>query len=108
VLDCSGTPGALADALEVLEPGGTYIEVALTAEVGSAPLLRLVVDSLTIAGSCAFDAPTYARAVDHIAAGRVPVASLISERVGLEATPEALVRLRAPGQLVRLLTRPWD
>jgi len=28
--------------------------------------------------------------------------------VGLEATPEALVRLRTPGDLVRVLTRPWD
>jgi hypothetical protein len=38
----------------------------------------------------------------------VPVAALISERVGLEATPGALARLRAPGDLVRVLTRPWD
>jgi threonine dehydrogenase-like Zn-dependent dehydrogenase len=108
VLECSGAPGALAQALEVLEPGGTYVEVALTSETAGVPLLRLVADGLTIVGSCAFDAATYARAVDHIAAGRAPVATIVSERVGLEATPEALVRLRAPGDLVRVLTRPWD
>jgi threonine dehydrogenase-like Zn-dependent dehydrogenase len=108
VLECSGAPGAVAQALDVLEPGGTYVEVALTTEMAMVPLLRLVGGGLTIVGSCAFDAPTYARAVDHIAAGRVPVAALISERVGIEATPEALVRLRTPGDLVRVLTRPWD
>jgi len=108
VLECSGAPGAFVEALDVLEPGGSYVEVAITAETAPVPLLRLVVDGVTIVGSCAFDAPTYARAVEHIGAGRVPVASLVSERVGLEATPEALVRLRTPGDLVRVLTRPWD
>jgi (R,R)-butanediol dehydrogenase / meso-butanediol dehydrogenase / diacetyl reductase len=108
VLECSGAPGALAQAVEVLEPGGTCVEVALTTETAPVPLLRLVGDGLTICGSCAFDAPTYARAVDHIGAGRVPVAALISERVGLDATPAALARLRTPGDLVRVLTRPGD
>jgi threonine dehydrogenase-like Zn-dependent dehydrogenase len=108
VLECSGAPGALPHALDVLEPGGVHVEVALTAEAASVPLLRLVAAGVTITGSCAFDAHTYARAVEHIVAGRAPVASLISERVGLDATPDALVRLRAPGDLVRVLTRPGD
>jgi threonine dehydrogenase-like Zn-dependent dehydrogenase len=108
LLDCSGAPGTLAEAMDVLEPGGTYVEVALTAEVPPVPLIRLVGGGLTIVGSCAFDAPTYARAVDHIGAGRVPVASLVSERIGLDATPRALVRLRAPGDTVRTLSRPWN
>jgi threonine dehydrogenase-like Zn-dependent dehydrogenase len=108
VLECSAAPGAVAEALDVLEPAGTCVEVALAAEVLPVPLIRLVGEGLTLTGSCAFDAPTYARAVDHLAAGRVPAAALISERVGLDATPDALVRLRTPGHLVRLLTRPWD
>jgi threonine dehydrogenase-like Zn-dependent dehydrogenase len=108
VLECSGAPGVLGDALAVLEPGGTYVEVALTAEVASVPLIRLVADGLTVAGSAAFDDPTYVAAVDHIAAGRVPVASVVSERVGLDAIPDALVRLRTPGELVRVLARPGD
>jgi len=49
-----------------------------------------------------------ARAVEHISAGRVAVASLVSERVALDATPDARIRLRTPGDLVRVLTRPWD
>ena len=108
VLECSGAPGAVAEAVQVLEPGGTCVEVALAADAPPVPLIRLVGEGLTVTGSCAFDTPTYDRAVGHIVAGRAPVASLISERVGLDATPEALVRLRTPGELVRMLTRPWD
>jgi threonine dehydrogenase-like Zn-dependent dehydrogenase len=108
VLECSAAPGAFDEALDVLEPAGTCVEVALSSEVPPVSLFRLVGEGLTLTGSCAFDGPTYDRAVGHIAAGRVPVASLISERVGLDATPDALVRLRTPGELVRMLTRPWD
>jgi threonine dehydrogenase-like Zn-dependent dehydrogenase len=108
VLECSGAPGALAEALDVLEPGGVCVEVALATDVTPVPSIRLVAEGLTLTGNCAFDARTYDRAVAHIVTGQVPVASLISERVGLDATPEALVRLRTPGELVRLLTRPWD
>jgi threonine dehydrogenase-like Zn-dependent dehydrogenase len=108
VLECSAAPGAFAEALDVLAPAGTCVEVALSPEIQPVALFRLVSEGLTLTGSCAFDGATYDRAVEHIAAGRVPVASLISERVGLDATPQALVRLRKPGELVRLLTRPWD
>lgn len=35
VLECSASPGAFAEGLAVLEPGGTCVEVALTPEVAS-------------------------------------------------------------------------
>ena len=106
VLECSGAKGSVAEALDVLEPGGTCVEVALTPEAAAVPLLRLVGDGLRLTGTCAFSYPVYEAAVAHLAAGRVPAADLISERVSLDETPSALVRLRQPGDLVRILTRP--
>jgi threonine dehydrogenase-like Zn-dependent dehydrogenase len=106
VLECSAAPGAVAEALDVLEPGGVCVEVALTAESVPVSLGRLVAEGLRLAGSCAFSHGTYQVAVEHIVAGRVPVAALISERVSLADTPAALVRLRRPGELVRVLVRP--
>jgi threonine dehydrogenase-like Zn-dependent dehydrogenase len=106
VLECSAAPGSVAEALSVLEPGGCCVEVALTAEAAAVPLGPLVGDGLRLAGSCAFSYPAYQAAVGHIASGRVPAGDLISERVNLAATPSALVRLRQPGDLVRVLTCP--
>ncbi len=106
VLECSAAPGAVAEALGVLAPGGICVEVALTSESAPVPLGKLVGDGLRLAGSCAFAYPTYSAAVGHIVSGRVPVTELISERVTLAATPDALARLRRPGSLVRILTRP--
>ena len=59
-----------------------------------------------IVGSCAFSDDTYAESVAHLAAGRVPVERLVSERVSLDDTPDALRRLQAPGSLVRIISRP--
>jgi (R,R)-butanediol dehydrogenase / meso-butanediol dehydrogenase / diacetyl reductase len=106
VLECSAAPGAITEALEVLEPGGTCVEVALTQEAPGISMFAMVASGLRLAGSCSFAPEDYEAAVGHIAAGRVPVADIISERVGLDAVPEALTRLRHPGHLVRVLTRP--
>jgi threonine dehydrogenase-like Zn-dependent dehydrogenase len=105
-IECSGAPGSVAEALGLLEPGGSCVEVALTSEDAAVPLLRMVGDGLRLSGTCAFSNPVYEAAVGHLAAGRVPAADLISDRVSLEDTPAALVRLREPGDLVRILTRP--
>lgn len=107
-LECSAAPGAVAESLGLLEPGGICVEVALTAEATPVPLDQLVGDGLRLSGSCAFSDETYQAAVRHISAGRAPVASLISERVSLAAVPDALARLRQPGHLVRVLARPGE
>jgi threonine dehydrogenase-like Zn-dependent dehydrogenase len=106
VLECSAAPGAVADALAVLEPGGVCVEVALTSESAAVPLGQLVGEGLRLAGSCAFSYPDYEAAIGYVVSGRVPVTALISERVSLAQTPAALARLREPGALVRILTRP--
>jgi (R,R)-butanediol dehydrogenase / meso-butanediol dehydrogenase / diacetyl reductase len=106
VLDCSGAIGLLRESLEVLEPGGAFVEVALTTDVPAVPLFDLVQGGLRMYGTCAYSYQTYEAAVGHIAAGRVAVADLISERVSLDETPDALVRLRTPGDLVRILSLP--
>jgi threonine dehydrogenase-like Zn-dependent dehydrogenase len=105
-LECSAAPGAFSEALSVLEPGGTCVEVALTPEVVSLPLLRMLSEGLHLVGACAFSDDTYRESVAHLAAGRVPVERLVSERVSLDDTPDALRRLQAPGSLVRILSRP--
>jgi threonine dehydrogenase-like Zn-dependent dehydrogenase len=106
VLDCSGAVELFAETMDLLEGGGAFVEVALTADVPSVPLFGLVQGGLRVYGTCAYSYATFEAAVDHIAAGRVPVDAIISERVSLDDTPDALRRLRAPGELVRILSLP--
>ena len=106
VLECSASPGAFNEALAVTEPGGTVVEVALTPESASVPLFPLISEGHHVVGSCAFSDETYRESVAHLAAGRVPVERLVSERVSLDDTPDALRRLQTPGSLVRIISRP--
>jgi threonine dehydrogenase-like Zn-dependent dehydrogenase len=106
VIECSGAPGAVQESIGVLEPGGRCVAVALSSEVVAMSVLGMVSDGIGILGSCAFDAAGYAAAVEHIAAWRVPVADIISERIGLREVPDMLTRLREPGDVVRVLAKP--
>lgn len=106
VLDCSGAAGLFSETMELLEGGGAFVEVALTSDVPSVPLFGLVQGGLRVYGTCAYSYATFEAAVDHIAAGRVPVEEIISERVSLDETPDALRRLSKPGELVRILSLP--
>ncbi len=105
-LECSAAPGAFTEALSVVEPGGTCVEVALTPEVASVPLFGMLSEGHHLVGACAFSDETYRESVAHLAAGRVPVERLVSERVPLDGTPDALRRLQTPGSLVRILSLP--
>jgi threonine dehydrogenase-like Zn-dependent dehydrogenase len=109
VLECSAAPGAFTEAMSVTEPGGTVVEVALSPEAPSLPLfIGFVSEGLHLAGACAFSDETYRTVVDHLINGRAPVERLVSERVSLGQTPDALIRLRTPGALVRIISRPQD
>jgi len=79
---------------------------ATTPEAAAVPLFPLISEGHHVVGACAFSDQTYAESVAHLAAGRVPVERLVSERVTLDETPDALRRLQTPGSLVRIISRP--
>lgn len=105
--ECSASIQGYEDSLRVLAPAGTFVEVALAGEPVTLDLRQLLGGGLRLAGSCAFGPAEYERAVAHLRAGEVDAAGMISERVGLDELPDALVRLRRPGELVRVVVQPW-
>jgi threonine dehydrogenase-like Zn-dependent dehydrogenase len=105
--ECSGAASALDETLSVLAPGGTSVQLALTPGPSPVHARQLAARGLRVVGSCAFTAATYQRAVGYLTSGQVDGGGLISERVPLAAGPDALLRLRRPGDLVRVLVQPW-
>lgn len=107
VYECSAAPDALAQCVPALAVGGTVVEVGLPSEPATLDTRAFVGRNLHMVGSCAFGVAEYRRSLQLLCSGAVNVGPLISERVSLAGAPDALHRLRRPGDLVGVLVQPW-
>ena len=107
VYECSAAPDALGQCVAVLAVGGTVVEVGLPSQPATLDVRQFVSRNLHLAGTCAFGVPEYRRALELLCSGAVDVGPLVSERVPLAGAPDALYRLRRPGDLVGVLVQPW-
>jgi threonine dehydrogenase-like Zn-dependent dehydrogenase len=100
VVDCTGSSSGLPTALRLVRPRGTIVMKTTVAGEQTLAWAPFVINEVTLVGSrCGpFDA-----ALAALAAGRIPVAPLISDRFDLTRGVEALARAQAPGVLKVLL-----
>jgi threonine dehydrogenase-like Zn-dependent dehydrogenase len=85
---------------------GTIVQVAMGPTPSPLPTGRFVSKNLKLVSATGFSPDDFSLALDLIASGRVQVQPLISERIPLEAAPEAFVRLRTPESAVGVLVQP--
>jgi threonine dehydrogenase-like Zn-dependent dehydrogenase len=100
VIDCTGSPDGLADAIKLVRPRGTIVMKTTCKAPAGADLTPLVVNEITILGSrCGpFD-----EALDALASRKIDVASLVTRRMPLSSGPDALALAAQPDQLKVLL-----
>ncbi len=104
VVDCTGSPGGLADALELVRPTGTVILKTTVAGRNGADLNRLVIDEVTLLGSrCGPFAP----AMQALEERKVDVKPLISKVFPIEQGVEAFAYAARKGVL-KVLIRMQD
>lgn len=106
VIDCTGAPAAIEDAMTRVRRGGTYLQFGVTSmdvEVPVSPF-RLFRDEITIIGSRAIFR-SFGRAVDLLAAGVFDTSKLVSHRFSLDQLDEALDLARS-GAHGKILIRP--
>lgn len=102
VVECTGDPGGLATARRLVRPAGTIVLKSTYRGRTDLDFVRLVVDEVTLIGSrCGPFAP----ALDRLARGALPVASLVDARFDLSAGEDALARAAQPGTL-KVILRP--
>lgn len=106
IFDCAGPTDALWTLQQVVAPNGTCVLLALTDEPAPVNVRLAIRKGLHIVGSSAYTREIFRSAVDHLAAGRVPGHILISETISLDEAPEAMVRMRTPGDTVGLVVHP--
>lgn len=100
VVVCCGAPGAIKQALESVERGGTVLFFAPTEKSRQVPIPFNDLfwrAEITLTSSYAASPQDYKDALDLIAAKRIKVADLITHRLGLAETGEGF-RLVAQGR----------
>ncbi|GAB3691999.1 alcohol dehydrogenase catalytic domain-containing protein [Angustibacter aerolatus] len=96
VVDATGHPAAIEDAIGRVARRGTYLQFGVAAPSARVPLspYDLFDREIRLVGSKSF-AYSFERALGLLAAGAVDTATLVSHRLPLPAYPEALTVLRS-------------
>jgi len=106
VIDATGSPRAIADALGRVSKGGTYLQFGVPPEDARVEFdpFRVYKQEISILGSMAV-LHSFERAADLFATGLIPPEVFISHRFPLEQAPEAMA-LFAAGQGRKVLIQP--
>jgi threonine dehydrogenase-like Zn-dependent dehydrogenase len=104
VIDATGSPGALAEALALVRPRGTIVLKTTVAAHHALDLAPAVINEITIVGSRCGSFPP---ALDALAGGRVRVAPLVAATYELSDGVAAFAHAAQPGSL-KVLVRPGD
>lgn len=100
VVEATGTLSGFRRAVELTEPRGTLVLKSTVAAREPLDLAPLVIHEITVVGSRCGPFPP---ALEALAAGRIAVDPLISERIPLAQAPLALEHAARPGALKILI-----
>ena len=101
VVDATGSPRGLEEALRLVEPRGTVVMKSTFHQPASFDIAKLVVDEVTLLGSRCGNLGT---SLDMLSGGRVSVSEMVSRTFPLEAALEAFEFLATTSCLKVLLT----
>jgi len=101
VVEATGSPAGLADALRLVEPRGTVVMKSTFREPAQFDTAKLVVDEIRLVGSrCG----NFTVALGLLAEGAIRVRELVSRTFPLEQGPEAFAYLERPSCLKVLIS----
>ncbi len=107
VMECAGTGSAAALALELVAPLGRVVAVGIAPEPFTFDPMPFIFKEVDIRGAIIYRRDDFGAAIALLAAGRIPSAELISDRVGFERAEETFRALLAPGnQRIKVLLDP--
>ena len=105
LLECSGHPGATADAIRAVAPAGTVVLVGMGGDEMTLPVSRIQERELTVTGTFRY-AHTWPAAIALAASGRVQLDRLVTGHYGLDRVAEALSVGRSDVHAVKPVVRP--
>jgi L-iditol 2-dehydrogenase len=100
VIECVGTVGALARAMEMVRTGGRILAYGTMTETGGElPFYDLYHKEITIVAARAARTEDFPASLEMVASGRVALDPLVSARFSMDRAEDALTAGAAPGAL---------
>jgi L-iditol 2-dehydrogenase len=105
LLECSGRPEVIADALPTVARAGRVVLVGMGADEVPLPVSRIQEYELTVTGTFRY-AHTWPAAISLASTGRVQLDRLVTGHYGLDQVREALTANRNDAKTVKPIVRP--
>jgi L-gulonate 5-dehydrogenase len=106
VVDCTGAPAAIADAVTMVAPAGRVVVVGISHQQVALPVDAFTRKELDLLGSTVCTAADFAEAVRLVGRHRVQVERLVTHQVPLADAPAAVEHaLHHPGEVLKLVVR---
>jgi L-iditol 2-dehydrogenase len=105
LLECSGHPEAIADALPTVARAGRVVLVGMGADEAPLPISRIQEYELTVTGTFRY-AHTWPAAISLASTGRVQLDRLVTGHYGLDQVREALTANRDDAKAGKPIVRP--
>ena len=106
VFECVGVPGMLDDLMAAALHGTRIVVVGVCMEPDTIHPLLGIMKELQLQFVLGYTPEEFATTLRHIAEGEIPVAPLITGRVGLEGVPAAFDELASPERHAKILVQP--
>jgi (R,R)-butanediol dehydrogenase/meso-butanediol dehydrogenase/diacetyl reductase len=107
VFECVGKPGLIDFCVSLVRPRGTVAVLGLCTSPDHMDSFRAISKEVNILMSVFFDMREFVRSIDALEKGQYSPQSLISETVGLEATPTMFEALRRRTTQCKVLIDPF-
>ena len=107
VFECVGSPGVLQSLIQASPPGSQIIVAGVCMEVDKIEPFMAITKQLDFRFVFGYTPEEFAQTLSDIAEGRVDVAPLITDAVGLEGVAGAFKALADPGSQVKIVVEPW-
>ncbi|ASU79390.1 NAD(P)-dependent alcohol dehydrogenase [Actinopolyspora erythraea] len=107
LLECSGNPGAAAEAVGILARAGRAVFVGLGGDELALPLSHVQTREIELTGTFRY-ANTWPTAIALAASGAVELDGLVTHRFGLDRVPEALTLSARDDTAVKAVVRPQE
>jgi threonine dehydrogenase-like Zn-dependent dehydrogenase len=106
VFECVGAPGVIQSLAEAAPPGARIVVAGVCMETDRIEPLVYITKEIELRFVLGYSQGEFAKSLENLAEGRTRYHEIITGIVGLDATPDAFVRLQTDKSQIKILVSP--